>query len=577
MSLVIATAGHVDHGKSTLVRALTGMDPDRLAAERERGLTIELGFAWGTFSGRPVAFVDVPGHEKFVSTMLAGVGAVPIALFVVAADDPWMPQAQEHLAALDALGVRHGVVAITRADLADPSPMLARAREEIGATSLRGSRVTPVSAVTGEGLADLEAAIADLLEAVPAPDAASDVRMWVDRRFTIAGAGTVVTGTLPAGTIRVGDELASPSGMLRVRGIESRGTELEEVTGPARVALNLTGAGEGLTRGNPLWTPNRWHLTTRVDVRLSGEGTPPPRTPMLHIGAHSTQVNLRQVDPAHAHLTLDTPLPLRQGDRGILRDPGNRRLWGAQILDPAAAPIRGRGAREARASALTRRGTIPDYEAELTFRGVASREALVRLGIRPPSERPWHWSASWEDRTRAAILDLVREYDRAHPTNPGLTASQIIHALDLPLPPGELPRLVPDPLRVEAGKVVSQEVRVPERILDALEVITSESSGEVFAAPTRERLRELGLGDSDLAAAARAKLIFLPAPGVVLPPRALSQAVRILGGLGSPFTAAEARAALGTSRRVAIPILEFLDRAGLTRRLGDDRREFTGA
>src|SRR5688572_25526016 len=199
---VVATAGHVDHGKSTLVRALTGMEPDRLAEEQRRGMTIELGFVWTPLpSGSVVAFVDVPGHQRFVPTMLAGAGPVPAALVVVAADEGWMPQSAEHLAALDALGVRHGLIAVTRSDLADPGPALDRARAEVAATSLGTVEAVSVSATTGKGLADLRVALDRLGAMLPAADPAAPVRLWVDRCFTIHGSGTVVTGTLGAGTL----------------------------------------------------------------------------------------------------------------------------------------------------------------------------------------------------------------------------------------------------------------------------------------------------------------------------------------------------------------------------------------
>ncbi len=194
---VIATAGHVDHGKSALVRALTGTDPDRWAEERRRGLSIDLGFAWLTLpSGERLAFVDVPGHERFVPNMLAGIGPVPAVLFVVAADEGWMPQSAEHLAALDALGVRHGLLAVTRADLADPGPAAAEAARRIAVTSLGPVECVAVSAVTGEGLPGLIAALDRLAAELPAPDPAAPVRLWVDRAFTVTGSGTVVTGTL---------------------------------------------------------------------------------------------------------------------------------------------------------------------------------------------------------------------------------------------------------------------------------------------------------------------------------------------------------------------------------------------
>src|ERR1700719_4105408 len=218
---VIATAGHVDHGKSALVRALTGMEPDRWAEERRRGLTIDLGFAWMTLpGGERLAFVDVPGHERFVPNMLAGVGPVPAVLVVVAADGGWMPQSAEHLAAIDAVGILHGLVA---------------------ATSLGRVEAVAVSAVTGAGLPELRSALVRLVASLPVPDPAAPVRLWVDRSFSIRGSGTVVTGTLPAGTIRSGQELLLTPSLrpARIRGLESLNEPAASVTGVARVALNL--------------------------------------------------------------------------------------------------------------------------------------------------------------------------------------------------------------------------------------------------------------------------------------------------------------------------------------------------
>src|SRR3954451_22284078 len=238
---VVATAGHVDHGKSTLVRELTGQEPDRLEEEHRRGLSIELGYCWTSLDDvGEVAFVDVPGHERFLSTTLSGIGPVPAAMLVVAADDPWMPQAAEHLAALDAFGVRVGVLVVTRSDLADPAPALSHARAEVDRTSLSGCPAVTVSGRTGEGLDELRAVLAPVLAREPAdPDA--DVRLWVDRVFSVAGAGTVVTGTLPGGTLRPGDDLAFGPDLVRVRGLESLGRARSEVSGPARVALRLGG------------------------------------------------------------------------------------------------------------------------------------------------------------------------------------------------------------------------------------------------------------------------------------------------------------------------------------------------
>lgn len=587
MSIVVATAGHVDHGKSTLVQALTGMNPDRLESEQARGLTIELGFAWAEFDGIPVAFVDVPGHEKFIHTMLSGIGAVPLALLVVAADDPWMPQTAEHLAALDVLGVRRGIVAVTRSDLADPSAAVARARKEIARTALAHAPIVAVSAPTGRGMAELREEIGRLAREAPPPPADADVRVWVDRKFTIKGSGTVVTATLPAGTIRVNDELTSATGVVRVRSMESLGQPRTEVRGSARVALNITGDTEGIRRGDALWTAGAWWPSQRADIRLLGPESLPPRTPLWHIGAYSAQVGVRLIDDRHAHVTFDAAIPLRQGDRAILRDPGDRRLWGAVVLDPDPAPLRGRGAREQRGAALREYAGIadyaallehvapPDYAAEVSRRGIVSGAALRALGIREAGADPWHMSPEWKIHTAAAIHELVERHDRANPANPGLAPAQIRHALALPpdLPAALITDLLPAGLRVEAGKVTSRSVELPDRVARALAVLEGTFADNPFAAPTLAQLRDLGLTDRDLGAAARLTRIFLPAPGVVLSASAPTQAASILRSIPNPFTTSEARRALKTSRRVAIPVLEFLDRAGVTRRLPDDRRE----
>ena len=270
---VIATAGHVDHGKSALVRALTGMEPDRWAEERRRGLTIDLGFAWMTLpGGDQVAFVDVPGHERFVPNMLAGVGPAPAVLFVVAADGGWMPQSAEHLAAIDAVGIRHGLLAVTRCDLADPGPATRQALDVLSRTSLGAVEAVAVSAVTGAGLPELRDALARLVAALPAPDPAAPVRLWVDRSFSIRGSGTVVTGTLPAGTLTLGQELMLTPSLrpARIRGLESLNEPVTSVTGVARVAVNLRGIPADVpARGMALVEAGRWTLTKLVDVRLS--------------------------------------------------------------------------------------------------------------------------------------------------------------------------------------------------------------------------------------------------------------------------------------------------------------------
>src|ERR1700722_2174454 len=223
---VVATAGHVDHGKSALIRALTGQEPDRWAEERRRGMTIDLGFGWLTMpSGEQLAFVDVPGHERFVPNMLAGAGPGPAVMFVVAADEGWMPQSAEHLAVVDALGIRSGLLVVTKSDLADPGAAIEQATEKIAASSLGLLPAVAVSAQTGAGLSELVVALDQLCKALPEPDPSAAVRIWVDRSFTMSGSGTVVTGTLPAGTVHRGDELMLAPSMrpVTVRELQSLG------------------------------------------------------------------------------------------------------------------------------------------------------------------------------------------------------------------------------------------------------------------------------------------------------------------------------------------------------------------
>lgn len=581
---VVATAGHVDHGKSTLVRALTGTDPDRLAEERRRGLTIELGYAWTSWSEPggldQVAFVDVPGHERFLTTMLAGVGPVPAALLVVAADDPWMPQAAEHLAALDALGVGHGVVAVTRSDLADPGPAVARATAEVSRTSLAGAPVVAVSGRTGAGLDDLRAALATMLGALPVPDADADVRLWVDRRFSVRGAGTVVTATLPAGTVRVGDTLADGERLVRVRGLQALGRDTDAASGTARVALNLTGELDGIGRGTALTTPDAWHHTEVVDVRLAGPDSGPPLNPQLHVGAADVAVRHRPLgDPglSIARLTLQRALPLRVGDRMLLRDPGDRRLWRVDVLDPDPPRLRRRGAAARRAAVLGSADGRPRLTDELARRGLAHRDRLRRIGVPiTPGDHlesgPWLVSRGLAAALADRLPRLVEEHAGSHPLDPDVPLAVLADRLRLPSPDLVLP-LVRPPLLVVGGRVRTPGSGLPREVAAAVDVVRRELEAAPFAAPTADRLRELGLDERALGAAERAGLLWRIAPGLVLLPGADRDAAARLARLEQPFTTSAARQDLDTSRRVVLPLLDRLDRAGLTRRLADDRRE----
>jgi selenocysteine-specific elongation factor len=581
---VIATAGHVDHGKSTLVRALTGMEPDRWAEERRRGMTIDLGFAWtGLPSGATLAFVDVPGHERFVPNMLAGVGAVPAALIVVAADDGWMPQSAEHLAALDALGVRHGLIAVTRSDLADPAAAAELARAEVAATSLGDVEVVAVSGATGDGLPRLFGALDRLVAALPPPDREAPVRLWIDRAFTIRGSGTVVTGTLGAGRLRAGDELVTSDGRaVRVRGLQSLGESVPEAGAVARVALNLRGVEPAeVGRGTALLTPGEFGTVGVVDVRVTGDEVAElPRTATLHVGSAAVTAHIRPIGKDTARLRLERALPLRLGDRALLRDPGQRRLaGGVTVLDVAPAPLRRRGASAARAVVLAGMDGRPDERDEVRRRLLVRRVDLRQMGVTgdlPPVTGDWladpaHWEA-----LRSRLESEVARYARERPLEPGMPVEELRRALSLP-DRALVETLIRPPLVSRGGRVRTGDGGgLPEAVARAVDQVLADLARAPFAAPEAARLAELGLGPRQIAAATRAGALLRLGESVVLAPGAVESAAAVLATLPQPFTLSDARRALGTTRRVAVPLLETLDRAGHTRRQDDDRRVVNG-
>ncbi|MGY4908596.1 selenocysteine-specific translation elongation factor [Micromonospora aurantiaca (nom. illeg.)] len=579
---VVATAGHVDHGKSTLVRALTGMEPDRWAEERRRGMTIDLGFAWTTLpSGGTIAFVDVPGHERFVPNMLAGVGPVPAALIVVAADEGWMPQSAEHLAALDALGVSYGLLAVTRADLADPGPAAARARTEIAATSLGAVEAVPVSAVTGVGLPELRAALDRLTARLPDPARDAPVRLWVDRAFTVRGSGTVVTGTLGGGRLRVGDELelAATGETVRVRGLHSLGVAHTDVEAVARVAVNLRGLPrDRVGRGDALLTPGRFGRTDLLDVRLSGDPAADlPATLTLHVGAAAVPARVRPLGPDTARLRLARPLPLLIGDRALLRDPGRHHVaGGVTVLDVDPPPLRRRGAAAARAAVLAGLDGRPDLPGELRRRRLVRAGDLTRMGVAPAATPvAGQWLADpehWRDLGRRLTEEVTR-YAAEHPLAAGVPVDVLRHRLDLP-DRALVTALLRPPLRLRDGLVTAAgQGTLPDPVARAVDRVRAEYGDRPFQAPEAHHLADLGLGPREIGAAVRAGALLKLAENVVLLPGAPDDAVRVLAGLPQPFTLSAARQALGTTRRVAVPLLELLDRRGATRRLPDDARE----
>ena len=580
---VVATAGHVDHGKSTLVRALTGMEPDRWAEERRRGMTIDLGFAWTTLpSGEQLSFVDVPGHQRFIANMLAGIGPAPAVLFVVAADEGWCRQSEEHLAALDALDVRHGLLAVTRSDLADPAPAVAEARARIAASSLGDIDWVTVSGRTGQGMAQLRRALDRLVAALPAPDPGARVRLWIDRAFTVHGAGTVVTGTLAAGSIAVGAELDLRGTSVIVRGLQVMNSERDRVDAVARVALNLRGLPRGgVGRGDVLVDPRSWHLTSAIDVRVD-TATRLPDELMLHVGTAAVPVRVRPLGDSLVRLSSAEALPLQAGDRAVLRDPGRQTVAaGALVLDADPPPLTRRGAARARAADLRTATGRPDAQTEIERRGAVRRDHLARLGVPLDHVDGVHQVGGWLISAAAwtgwvaRAAQLVDDWADRDPLDPAVPIPALGRGLGLPRDA----RVVTAVIEAAGLRSVDGRVSRPNVVADldrgaaGVRTLVERLRAAPFAAPERYELDALGLGPRELAAAHKAGVLLRISADIVLLPDADEQALTRLRSLRQPFTTSAAREALATTRRVVIPLLEHLDQRGSTERVdGATRR-----
>jgi selenocysteine-specific elongation factor len=625
---LIAVAGHGDHGKSTLLQALTGLAPPHEEEGHPGGLAAEPGYAWLTLpSGGRLAFIDVPGHERALPNMIAAMGQVPAVLFVVAADQGWKAQAAEHLAVIDALGIRHGLLAVTRADLADPGPALAEAGRLIAASSLGEVEALAVSAVSGQGIPELTEALGRLAGTLPPPDPGGPVRLWVDQvscavdRAGEEGQEALVTGTMSGGTVRVGDELVVAPSMrpVRVQGIEAMGEPVPELTGPARASVVLRGVShERLGRGMALLQPGRWMLTDVVDVRLAAPARL-PRTATVYVGSARTVARVRMLSEKIARLSWRESLPLHVGDRVVLREHGDRAARGrppkpsdlivspAGGAQPGGAPAPSQATQAAQATQATRglivldvappslgrRGSgtsaaadleswpDPPAAAELLRRhGLLRASALLAMGISDQPEPvtgewladPGHWSDLAARLGEAVTAQAARE-----PLTPGLTVEAARTAVGLP-DRRLVDALIRPPLRLRDGLVqvtsagIISDAQLSAAVAAAVKILLADLATAPFASPDADRLRHLGLDVRAIAAAERAGLLLRVSDQIVLAPGADALAGRVLAGLPQPFTAAEARKALQTTRRVAIPLLEFLDRAGVTQRLPDDRR-----
>jgi selenocysteine-specific elongation factor len=605
---VVATAGHVDHGKSSLIVRLTGMDPDRWEEEKRRGLTIDLGYAWCTLpSGREVGFVDVPGHERFIANMLAGVGPVRLVLFVVAANEGWRQQSEEHLAILDVLGVTGGVVALTKRDLVD-GETLALVAEEIHAridgTVLAGAPVVPVSASTGEGLDDLRAAVDVLVAEAPAPETAR-ARLFIDRVFTVSGAGTVVTGTLGGSCVAAGEEVELyPRGRkARVRSLQTHKRAEPRACPVSRVAANLAGIGRGdLDRGDVLGPPGAWRPTAAFEAVLRPvRGLSHPITPRgaykVHAGAAEADARLRiygrtRLEPgeeAFVRITTTRPLVLDVFDRFVLRESGRQEtVGGGTVLDPAP-PRRAGPNPEAR---LERRAAAgrDDLPAILAAeRGaVRSADALALTGSRAgvPEAGVWLLRDGLLETAATGLTDRLSAFHDDHPMDEGAPLAAARGALADSLRPltgrpepdlvdAILDRLTSDGLIARTTgsiRLPSHRAAVDEADPVVQRLVAALRDPDPARPPTVGELTARGIDRSAIEAAARAGLVVRVSPDVVFVPSLVERAeaiVRDAGGAG--ITVSAFRGSLGTSRKYALPLLEWFDQRGVTRRDGDLR------
>ena len=427
MPLTVGTAGHIDHGKTWLVRALTGKDTDRLPEERERGISIDLGYAPLELpDGRRMSLVDVPGHERFVRTMIAGATGIDLFLLVIDAHEGARPQTHEHLAVLRLLGIDRGVVAVTKADAVDEETLelaLEEARELVP-----GAEVVGVSAKTGAGLDELRAALARV--GVDGRDGGRATRLYVDRVFTIQGIGTIVTGTLWSGAIAAGDVLrVEPSGAAaRVRSVQVHDAAVERAEAGQRVALNLPALERGaLARGDVLVEPGHYPLSYRLDVRLT-ELEPVPAAVTVHVGTKAVAARVAR-EGDYAQLRLAEPVVAARGDHVVLRTATT--VGGGVVLDPA--PPRGlaaerlavleRGDPEEIVRALVHE---PATERELQARGVLAPHELARglAGVRAAGDV--YFSEAWLDELRGRVRARLEEHAQANPLDPGIAVAELL-------------------------------------------------------------------------------------------------------------------------------------------------------
>ena len=615
---VIGTAGHVDHGKSTLVEALTGIDPDRLREEKERGLTIDLGFAWLRLpSGNDVSIVDVPGHERFVANMLAGVGGIDMALLVVASDESVMPQTREHLAILDLLGVGRGIVAVTKRDLVEDEwadLVTAEIEDVLSGTTLDGSPVFAVSGTTHDGLPELVSAIDEMLqEAAPKKDVGRP-RLPIDRSFTISGFGTVVTGTLIDGRLSVGQEVELvPSGKTaRVRGLQTHKQKVESAEPGTRVAANLSGVGhDEISRGEVLTAPGWLKPTTAIDVHLKiiPDAPRPVRHNMfasVHTGSSETvaRVRLLEADAAGpgestwAQLKLESPIGAVRGDHFVIRT-NQTTLAGGNIVEPNARrhrrnykPVLDRlvvmemgsdrdilssgieSSQPAELPELVSRTNLQPAKARAELSEMASEKLVFVLGNEKMGPGTFLFTAAGWSQVADKASAFLRDFHERHPLRKGAAKEELRSRLSMSPQVFNLvlPLLEQDGVVAEEGPIVRHPDHAREipsskqsEVEEYLKLLELDPYSPPTDAPVDPELLNL------LAEEGRVVKV---SDSVVFSTLAYQQMADTVSNLireRGQVTVGDVRDAFDTSRKYALALLDYLDQQKLTSRVGDAR------
>jgi selenocysteine-specific elongation factor len=626
--MIIATAGHVDHGKTLLVKALTGIDADRLPEEKKRGMTIDLGFAyWPIAPDITIGFVDVPGHERFIRNMLCGVTGIDFVLLVVAADDGVMQQTREHMAIVDLLGVRRGAVALTKIDRAAPERIEAVRREIIALTAgtgLADAPLFPVSSVTGAGVDALKTHLADEARTAQARDPRGQFRLAIDRAFTVVGAGLVVTGTVFSGSIAVGAtvRVLQANRTARVRSIHAQNADAREGRAGERCALNLAGADLRLdlvARGDWVVSPDAAPPSAKLDARLSvlaSEARPLAHwTPVhVHLGAADVTGRVALLEtPSLApggtglvQLVLDQPIGAVRGDRVILRDQSAQRTIGGGAIIDIDPPRRGR-AKPERLAYLRTMDTDDDAAALAALlagasagldlakfarnRNLTAAEADALFAAQPlrvvaSDERRWGFAPARWDALKAAALEALAAWHRRAPNATGPSEDRIFHGTAMKLPRETALAVAAELVREGAILREGTGVRLPSHqaklsgadaaIWRRVEPLIDQNplrppSVHELAAALREDAKKL---EALLVRVSRLGLLVRPAPNRFYRPAALKALGEMAASIAAQapdhrVTAAAFRDRAGVGRNVAIELLEYFDRVKFTRRVGD--------